>query len=50
MYNHLQEKKDDTCFEEQVMTIQLEDSLQWAYMKMNVKLLGLDTSWPNNNI
>ena len=22
MYNRLQEKKDDTCFEEQVMTVQ----------------------------
>ena len=28
MYNHLQEKKDETCSEEQVMTIQLEVSLQ----------------------
>ena len=28
MYNHLQEKKDETFFEEQVMIVQLVDSLQ----------------------
>ena len=28
MYNHLQEKKDETCSEEQVMTVHLEDSIQ----------------------
>ena len=26
--NHLQKKKDETCSEEQVTTVQLEDSLQ----------------------
>ena len=42
--------KDETCSEEQMMTIQIEDSYQQTYMKMNLNILGSKKPWEKKEL